>query len=105
MMKLLFQKLYEPQSDWFGKKGVSLHGAMFLYRETLNGPLMTEYHDNFTEDDRQNCFFFCQLHRGKLKKFQGAPPRNNQHENMVRQWTPLQEHFPHFLAVKSEIVN
>ena len=36
MMKLMFQKLYEPQRDWFGKKGVSLHGMMFFYlkRET-----------------------------------------------------------------------
>ena len=32
MMKLLFQKLFEPQKDWFGKKGVSLHGTMFLYK-------------------------------------------------------------------------
>ena len=28
MMKLLFQKLFEPQKDWFAKKGVSLHGSM-----------------------------------------------------------------------------
>ena len=28
MMKLLFQKLFEPQKDWFAKKGVSLYGSM-----------------------------------------------------------------------------
>ena len=28
MMKLLFQKLFEPQKDWFAKNGVSLHGSM-----------------------------------------------------------------------------
>ena len=57
MMKLLFQKLYEPQNEWFGKKGVSLHGTMFIYRNTSEGPLMTEYHDYYSEDDSKNCFF------------------------------------------------
>ena len=59
MMKLLFQRLHEPQKDWFGKKGVSLHGAMFIFRDSDDGPLTTEFHDNFSEnDDKQNCFFF-----------------------------------------------
>ena len=33
MMKLVFRRLYEPQKEWFGKKGTSVHGVMFLYRE------------------------------------------------------------------------
>ena len=30
MMKLLLEKFREPQRDWFGKKGVSVHGSMFF---------------------------------------------------------------------------
>ena len=51
MMKLLFQRLHEPQKDWFGKKGVSLHGAMFIFRDSDDGPVTTEFHDNFSEND------------------------------------------------------
>ena len=58
MMKLLFQRLHEPQKDWFGKKGVYLHGAMFIFRGSDDGPLTIEFHDNFSEnDDKQNWFF------------------------------------------------
>ena len=56
MMKLTFQKLYEPQRDRFGKKGVSLHGMMFLFKEGDMG-LVTEYHDTFSvPDDTQSWF-------------------------------------------------
>ena len=30
MMKLVFRRLYEPQKEWFGKKGASVYGVMFL---------------------------------------------------------------------------
>ena len=61
MIKLLFQFLHEPQKDWFGKKGVSLHGAMCIFYDSDDGPLTPEFHDNFSEnDDKQNCFFFQQ---------------------------------------------
>ena len=77
MMKLLFRKLYEPQSDWFGKKGVSLHGSMFLYRETPNRPIMTEYHDNFTEDDRQNWFFSASCIEESSRNFKELHPETS----------------------------
>ena len=55
IMKLLFQKLFEPQKDWFAKKGVSLHGSMFLFKREENGELFTEFHDLYSEsDDKQN---------------------------------------------------
>lgn len=55
MIKLLFQFLHEPQKDWFGKKGVSLHGAMCIFYDSDDGPLTPEFHDNFSEnDDKQN---------------------------------------------------
>ena len=58
MMKLLFQKLFEPRRDLFAKKGVSVHGTMFLYKNE-NNRILTEFHDLYSEeDDRQNCFFF-----------------------------------------------
>lgn len=43
MMKRLFQKRFEPQKDWFARKGVSLHGSMFL----LKRKKMANYLQNF----------------------------------------------------------
>ena len=58
MTRLLFQRLHEPQKDWFGKKGVSLHGAIFIFCNNDDRPLVTEFHDNLSEnDDKQNWFF------------------------------------------------
>ena len=57
IMELLFQKLFEPQRDWFAKKSVSVHGTMFLYKNE-NNQILTEFHDLYSEeDDRQNWFF------------------------------------------------
>ena len=54
-MKLMFRQLYEPQKKWFGKKGASVHGVMFLYKEEEDGLILTEYNDTFSEpDDKQN---------------------------------------------------
>ena len=47
---------------------------MFLYRETPNGPLMTEYHDNFTEDDRQNWFFSASCIEESSRNFKELHP-------------------------------
>ena len=74
MMKLLFRKLYEPQSDWFGKKGVSLHGAMFLFKESADGPLITECHDYYSEDDTQNWFFSACCIEESTKNFKKLHP-------------------------------
>ena len=74
MMKLTFQKLYEPQRDRFGKKGVSLHGMMFLFKEGDMG-LVTEYHDTFSEsDDIQNCFFSASCLEECAKTFKSLHP-------------------------------
>jgi len=74
-MKLLFQRLHEPQKDWFGKKGVSLHGAMFIFRDYADGPLMTEFHDNFSEnDDKQNCFFSASCIEQSIVNFKKLHP-------------------------------
>ena len=51
MMKLLFQKLFEPQKDWLANKGVSLHGSMFLFKKEENGEVYTEFHDLYSESD------------------------------------------------------
>ena len=73
MMKLLFQKLFEPQKDWFGKKGVSLHGTMFLFKS--EGKLMTEFHDLYCEDDdKQNWFFSASCLEESLKNFKSLHP-------------------------------
>lgn len=41
MMRPLFQRLYEPQKEWFCKKGVSLHGAFFIFCNDGDSPLLT----------------------------------------------------------------
>lgn len=75
MMKLPFQRLHKPQKDWFGKKGVSLHGAMFIFRDYADGPLMTEFHDNFSEnDDRQNWFFSASCIEQSIVNFKKLHP-------------------------------
>ena len=75
MMKLLFQRLHEPQKDWFGKKGVSLHGAMFIFRDSDDGPLTTEFHDNFSEhDDKQNWFFSASSIEQSIVNFKKLHP-------------------------------
>ena len=72
-MKLLFQKLFEPQKNWFGKKGVSLHGTMFLYKS--EGKLITEFYDLYCEnDDKQNCFFSASCVEESFKNFRQLHP-------------------------------
>ena len=71
MMKLLFQKLFEPQKDWFAKKGVSLHGSMFLFKKEENGDVFTEFHDLYSEsDDKQNWYFSASCLEESIKNFQ-----------------------------------
>ena len=75
MMKLLFQRLHEPQKDWFGKKGVSLHGAMFIFRNNNDGPFVTEFHDNLSEnDDKQNWFFSASSIEQSILNFRKLHP-------------------------------
>ena len=75
MMKLMFRRLYEPQKDWFGKKGASVHGVMFLYREEEEGPILTEYHDTFSEtDDTQNWFFSASCLEESVKNLKSLHP-------------------------------
>ena len=75
MMKLMFRRLYEPQKEWFGKKGASVHGVMFLYREEEEGPILTEYHDTFSEmDDTQNWFFSASCLEESMKNLKSLHP-------------------------------
>ena len=75
MMKLLFQKLFEPQKDWFAKNGVSLHGSMFLFKKEENGELFTEFHDLYSEsDDKQNWYFSASCLEESIKNFKKLHP-------------------------------
>ena len=76
MMKLLFQKLFEPQKDWFAKKGVSLHGSMFLFKREENSELFTEFHDLYSEsDDKQNWYFSLSCLEESIKNFKKLHPK------------------------------
>lgn len=58
MMKLLLEKFREPQRDWFGKKGVSVHGSMFFFKSGDSSDIEVEIHDVFSSGDcTQNWFF------------------------------------------------
>ena len=76
MMKLLFQKLFESQKDWFTKKGISLHGSMFLFKREENGELFTEFHDLYSEsDDKQNWYFSLSCLEESIKNFKKLHPK------------------------------
>jgi len=80
--RLLFQKLFEPEKDWFAKRGVSLHGLMFLFEKEENGKLFTEFHDLYSQsDDKQNWYL------------------NVHHHSVDRQWSPLQKDFTCVMVV------
>ena len=75
MMKLLFQKLFEPQKDWFAKKGVSLHGSMFMFRKEEEEDIITELHDLYSEsDDKQNWFFSISYLEESIRNFKTLHP-------------------------------
>ncbi|KAK3701233.1 hypothetical protein QZH41_003206 [Actinostola sp. cb2023] len=75
MMKLMFKRLYEPQREWFGKNGASVHGVMFLFREEEDGPILTEYHDAISEtDDTQNWFFSASCLEESAKNMKALHP-------------------------------
>ena len=74
MIKLLFQFLHEPQKDWFGKKGVSLHGAMFIFYDSDDGPLTPEFHDNFSENDDKQIFFSASSTEESMVNFKKLHP-------------------------------
>ena len=75
MMKLLFQKLFEPQKDWFAKKGVSLHGSMFFFKREETGEIFTEFHDIYSEsDDRQNWYFSATCLEESIRNFKQLHP-------------------------------
>ncbi|KAL9982162.1 hypothetical protein ACROYT_G010973 [Oculina patagonica] len=75
MMKLLFQKLFEPQKDWFAKKGVSLHGSMFFFKREDSGEVFTEFHDIYSEsDDKQNWYFSATCLEESIRNFKKLHP-------------------------------
>ena len=84
MMKLLVEKFMEPQRNWFSKKGVSVHGSMFLLKSRDSSDIEMEIHDIVSSGDcTQNWF---------LKK------RNQINCYVVRQWTSLPKYFYYFMA-------
>ena len=90
MMKLLFQKLFEPQKDWFAKKGVSLHGSMFLFKKEENGKLFTEFHDLYSEsDDKQNWYFSASCLEESIKNFKKLHPEMS----TITLWTDNGAHY------------
>ena len=90
MMKLLFQKLFEPQKDWFAKKGVSLHGSMFLFKKEENGEVFTEFHDLYSEsDDKQNWYFSASCLEESIKNFKKLHPEMS----TITLWTDNGAHY------------
>lgn len=71
MMKLLLEKFREPQRDWYGKKGVSVHGSMFFFKTKESGEdIMVEIHDVFSNGDcTQNWYFSPSAFEATFKNF------------------------------------
>ena len=70
MMKLLLEKFREPQRDWFGKKGVSVHGSMFFFKSEESSDIQVEIHDTFSNGDcTQNWFFSASALEASFGKF------------------------------------
>ena len=89
-MKLMFRRLYEPQKEWFGKKGASVHEVMFLHREEEEGPILTEYHDTFSEtDDTQNWFFSASCLEESVKNLKSLHPE-------IKSLTLWSDNGPHY---------
>ena len=90
MMKLLLQKCFEPQKDWFAKRGVRLHGSMFLFKKEENGELFTEFHDLYTEsDDKQNWYFSASCLEESIKNFKKLHPEMS----TIALWTDNGAHY------------
>ena len=70
MMKLLLHKFREPQKDWFGKKGVSVHGSMFFFQSHDSQDIQVEIHDVFSYgDSTQNWFFTASAFESTFTNF------------------------------------
>ena len=70
VMKLLLHKFREPQKDWFGKKGVSVHGSMFFFRSHDSQDIQVEIHDVFSNgDSTQNWFFTASAFESTFTNF------------------------------------
>ena len=90
MMRLLFQKQYECQSEWYGKKGVSLHGTMFIYKSDDSDEISIEFHDTFSEDDdTQNWFFSSSCIEESVRNFKSLHP----HITSLSLWSDNGPHY------------
>ena len=70
MMKLLLHKFREPQRDWFGKKGVSVHGSMFFFKTEESEEIQVEIHDVFSNGDcTQNWYFTVSAFEATFNNF------------------------------------
>jgi len=59
-MKLLYTSSREVQRNWFGKRGNSYLGLVFIYKlSDTDEDIYIEYHDFFSEDNNQDCYFVC----------------------------------------------
>ena len=64
-----------PRRSGLEKKGASVHGVMFLYREEEEGLILTEYHDTFSEADHtQNWFFSASCLEESVKNLKCLNP-------------------------------
>lgn len=70
MMKLLLHKFREPQRDWYGKNGVSVHGSMFFFRSDDSADIQVEIHDVFSNgDSTQNWLFTASAFESTFNNF------------------------------------
>ena len=59
MMRLVLQKFWEPQKDWYAKKGVSVNRCMFFFH--VASDIQIEIHNLFSNG---NCVLIVKIRYG-----------------------------------------
>lgn len=92
-MKILFQLLRENCQGWYGKRGASLLGVMFIFLAPgSDTDLLIEWHDLVSEDDtRQDWFFSASGLEAITRKFRSAHPH-------ITEEYRITDNGPHFHA-------
>ena len=72
-MKILYQKMQGTSTrllrNYFGKRGNSDLGIVFVYKNTRESDLCVEYFDLFSEDSAQDWYFVCSAFETAFREF------------------------------------
>ena len=95
MMKLLLEKFREPQRDWYGKKGVSVHGSMFFFKTKDEEDIMVEIHNVFSNGNcAQNWYFSASAFEATFQSHvTNLPSACHSHVKSLVKWSDNGPHY------------